>query len=253
MSALSEIEVIIREDKDALAIAAAARFVVAAEEAILNQGSFRLALAGGSTPRTLYELLAGDEWRGRVAWNKTHVFWGDERHVPPDHADSNYRMAQEALLARVPVPSENIHRIKAEQRDAEGVASEYEETLRESFQLEAAELPRFDLILLGMGADGHTASLFPDTDALQAPKDRLAVAVWVERFAQHRVTLTLPVLSNARCVMFLVAGKDKAETLRTVLDDETQDRRLPAGLVRPAAGKLVWLIDKAAANLLRQN
>ncbi|MBA3438706.1 MAG: 6-phosphogluconolactonase [Pyrinomonadaceae bacterium] len=252
MSALSEIEVIIREDKDALAIAAAARFVVAAEEATINRGSFRIALAGGSTPRTLYELLAGDEWRERVAWNKTHVFWGDERHVPPDHADSNYRMAQEALLARVPVPSENIHRIKAEQTDAPGVASEYEETLRESFQLEAAELPCFDLVLLGMGADGHTASLFPNTDALQASENRLAVAVWVEQFAQHRITLTLQVLSNARCVMFLVAGEDKAETLRTVLD-ETQDRRLPAGLVRPTAGKLVWLVDKAAASLLQQN
>ena len=132
---MSEIEVVIREDKDALATAAAARLVAAAEEAILKRDSFRLALAGGSTPRTLYRLLATDEWRRRVAWNKTHVFWGDERHVPPDHADSNYRMAHEALLAHVPVPSENVQRMKAEQREADRVAAEYEEMQRESFQL----------------------------------------------------------------------------------------------------------------------
>lgn len=251
MSALPETEVIIREGKDELAVAAAERFVAAADEATSARGGFRVALAGGSTPRTLYTLLASEGWRGRIAWSETHVCWGDERHVPPDHADSNYRMAEETLLTHVPVPMENIHRIKAEQEDADEVAAEYEETLRESFHTGTGELPRFDLVLLGMGADGHTASLFPNTDALQAPRNRLAVAVWVERFTQNRITLTLPVLSNARCVMFLVAGEDKAETLRAVLEDETAGERFPAKLVRPAEGKLLWVVDKAAAGRLQ--
>lgn len=250
---MSETKVVICADRDTLAREAAGRFVAAAEDSIRKRKMFRVALSGGSTPQTLFALLAGDEWRERVPWNETHLFWGDERYVAPDHADSNYRMTQETLLAHVPVPGENVHRIKAEGRDADQVAAEYEKTLRTSFQLKAGELPNFDLVLLGMGADGHTASLFPGTDALQAPKNRLAVALWVERVRQKRITLTLPVLSNARCVMFLVAGEDKAETLRQVLEDETEGQRLPAALVRPTAGKLLWLVDKAAASLLQQN
>ena len=187
--------------------------------------------------------------RTAVPWGQTQVFWGDERHVPPGHADSNYRMANEAMLSRAPIPSTKVHRIKSELPNASHAANEYEQTLRNCFHLASGQLPRFDLVLLGMGPDGHTASLFPGTAALQERR-RLVVANWVEKFASYRITLTLPVLNNAACVIFLVSGEEKAQTLLAVLAEEAPSAPLPARLIRPTQGRLIWLVDRAAARLL---
>jgi 6-phosphogluconolactonase len=203
---------------------------------------FSLCLAGGSTPKVLYALLAEEPYRSQLDWSRIHVFWGDERCVPPDHADSNYRMAQEALLSKVPVPAENVHRIFAE-KEPHVAAREYEQTLRQSFGLSEGALPRFDFVLLGMGADGHTASLFPGTSAIHETQ-RLVVAYFVKKLQAHRVTLTPPVLNNAAQVIFLVAGADKARTLREVLKGAFQPDALPSQIVQPTNGSLLWLVDQ---------
>jgi 6-phosphogluconolactonase len=178
-------------------------------------------------------------------------FWGDERHVPPTDPDSNYRMADETMLSKIPVPAANVFRIKAENPDAEAAALAYEQTLQKFFALEAGQFPRFDLILLGMGPDGHTASLFPGTGALHE-KSRLVVANWVEKLKASRFTLTLPVLNSAACVVFLVSGTDKASALHAVLEGDAPGEQYPAKLVRPTNGKLIWLIDRAAASQLTE-
>jgi 6-phosphogluconolactonase len=245
-------DVRIVENVEKLSWEAAEEFVRQAREAVRTRGVFSVALAGGSTPKAFYGLLGsqkGAPFRARLPWDTTHLFWGDERHVPPDHPDSNYRMASEAMLSRVPVPPKNVHRIQAENPDAGKAADGYAEELRQVFRLESGQFPRFDLILLGMGADGHTASLFPGTDAVREQK-RLVVAPWVEKFRAHRITFTPPVLNNAASVTFLVSGEEKAETLRAVLHDEYQPDRLPAQVVRPTHGRLLWLVDRAAARLL---
>lgn len=236
-------------DTASLHRAAAEEFVRRAKHAVQAQGRFTVALSGGATPRGLYALLASDQThRGEVPWEKVHFFWGDERHVPPDHPDSNSRMAHEALLGKVPIPSENIHRIPTENPNADEVARQYEETMRAFFRLPAGELPRFDLVLLGLGADGHTASLFPGTRALHE-NHRLVVANWVARLGANRITVTAPVFNNASCVIFLVSGEDKALPLKGVVDGQTRDQ-LPAALIRPTHGELVWLIDRATGRLL---
>ncbi|MFQ5694229.1 MAG: 6-phosphogluconolactonase, partial [Nitrospinota bacterium] len=175
--------------------------------------------------------------------------WGDERHVPPAHPDSNYRMAHEAMLSKVSVPPGNVHRVRAENPDAGKAAQAYERELRGFFQTGAEERPRFDLVLLGMGPDGHTASLFPGTEALRE-EGRLVAAPWVGKFGAFRITLTPPVLNNAACVIFLVSGGGKAEALRTVLRGDPQPERCPAQIVRPENGRLLWLVDREAARLL---
>jgi 6-phosphogluconolactonase len=206
-----------------------------------------IALSGGSTPRGLHSLLANEPTlRDRLPWHDLHFFWGDERHVPPDHPQSNYRMAYDTLLSLVPVPSENIHRVLAEEPDAALAAEKYEQELLAFFGLEADQLPRFDCILLGMGPDGHTASLFPETAALHETK-RLVVANWVEKFKTYRITLTVPVLNHADLVVFLVSGVEKAETLKEVLQGHFRPDRFPAQLIRPVHGRLLWLVDQAAA------
>jgi 6-phosphogluconolactonase len=229
--------------------AAAEIFADAAVEAVRARGRFTVALAGGSTPRGAYELLAREPLRGRIPWSNVHVFWGDERHVPPDHPDSNYRMAREALLAHVPLPEGNVHRIPAENSGASVAAAAYEQTLLGVFATSAGKAPRFDLILLGMGPDGHTASLFPGGRALKE-RERLAVAEHVECVGGWRITLTLPVLNAAAQVVFLVTGAEKAAALATVLGPEGARSRLPAALVRPPEGRLSWLVDGPAARLL---
>jgi len=176
-------------------------------------------------------------------------FWVDERHVPPDDPDSNYRMAKEALLSKVPIPPGNIFPIPAESQDAVAAADAYEQTVRKFFALPPGEFPRFDLILLGMGPDGHTASLFPETAALQE-KSRLVVANWVEKLKTSRITLTLPVLNAARCVAFLVSGADKAAVLHEVLEGSAPAEKYPSKLVQPTNGKLIWFLDRAAASQL---
>jgi 6-phosphogluconolactonase len=239
-------EIRIADDVDGASRAAAEEFVALAREAIDARGRFTVALAGGSTPRHLYRLLADDPGlRSRIAWPKIDVFWGDERHVAPDHDDSNYRMAQNALLAHVPVPLSHIHRIHSENPSAAVAADEYAEELRTAFG-GGGTVPRFDLILLGLGADGHTASLFPGTDAL-AEGTRLVVANWVEKFHTHRITMTLPLLNAAACVVFLVSGPDKASVVRAILGDPPPERPYPAQLVRPRDGRLIWMFDRAAA------
>ena len=232
--------------------AAAEEFARRADASLRDRGSFTIALSGGSTPRGLYEVLAGDgppPFRRQVPWGRIHFFWGDERHVPPDHPESNYRTAREALLSKVPVPPDHVHRIPAERPDAAQAAEEYARTLREHFRLADGKLPRFDLVLLGMGPDGHTASLFPGIAGLHEPA-RLVLAPWVKKLGAYRITLTPAVLNNAACVLFLVAGEDKAETLRAVLHGDDDPDRLPAQIIRPTNGELIWLVDGAAARCL---
>jgi 6-phosphogluconolactonase len=226
-------------DAAALAAVAAKEFVRAVSS---SSGPFRVALSGGSTPRALYSLLAGEE----PPWSRLHFFWSDERCVPPDHADSNYRMASEALLSRVPLPPANVHRIEGELADADEAARRYEVEIRRDF---AGAEPRFDWIFLGLGADGHTASLFPGTTAVAETK-KLATSVWVPDKRSHRVTFTLPLLNAAKTVAFLVSGSDKAEIARQVLE-EPPSRTRPASLVNPS-GELLWFLDRdAAARLAR--
>jgi len=229
--------------------AAAEEVVRTANEAVAQRARFTIVLSGGSTPKSLYNLLATNA-RTALPWDRMFFFWGDERHVPPTDPDSNYGMADETLLSKIPVPAGNVFRIKAENPDAAAVAEAYEQTILKFFQLKSGEVPNFDLILLGMGPDGHTASLFPGTTALQE-KSRLVVANWVEKMKTHRITLTLPVLNAARCVTFLVSGTDKASVLRAVLEEDVPEEQYPSKLVRPAAGKLIWLLDRAAASQLR--
>lgn len=233
----------------ALFQAAATEFATLASRAARTTEKFTVALSGGSTPRSLYALLASGSIPN-IPWEKTHFFFGDERHVPPDHPDSNFRMANEAMLSKVPVPAGNVFRIHAEEKDADAAARAYEQTLQNFFNLKPGEPPRFDLILLGLGPDGHTASLFPGSEALRE-KNRLVVANWVEKFNAYRITLTLPVLNHAARVMFLVSGPDKAAILREVL--ETPDADLPSQRVRPADGRLLWLLDRDAASQLKRS
>jgi len=228
-------------DPGVLANAAAAHIVMLAREAVEARGRFALALSGGSTPAATYRRLAADDLAGQVDWARVHVFWGDERCVPPDHPDSNARMARETLLGRVPIPVENVHRIPAELEPARA-AEACERALRDFF----GETPRFDLVLLGLGDDGHTASLFPGAAAIHE-RERWALAVYVEKLGAWRVTLTPPVLNAARQVTFLVAGAGKAARLREVLIGPYQPDTLPAQIVRPADGRVLWLVDRAAA------
>jgi 6-phosphogluconolactonase len=228
--------------------AAAEEVLRTATDAVSQRGCCTIALSGGSTPRNLYTLIAANA-SPSLPWDKIFFFWGDERHVAPDNPESNYRMAQESLLSKVPIPSANIFPIPAENPDASAAADAYEQTLRKFFALRADEFPRFDLILLGLGPDGHTASLFPETAALQE-ESRLVLANWVEKLKTFRITLTLPVLNAARAVAFLVSGTDKAAVLREVLEGDAPAEKYPSKLVRPTDGKLIWFVDRAAASEL---
>jgi 6-phosphogluconolactonase len=228
--------------------AAAEEVIHTATTAIAERGRFTIALSGGSTPKNLYSLIAANA-SANLPWDRMFFFWGDERHVPGDDPDSNYRMAKESLLSKVPIPPANIFRIPTENPDAAAVAEAYDRTLRKFFALAPGEFPRFDLILLGMGPDGHTASLFPETAALQE-KSRLVVANRVEKLNTTRITLTLPALNSARCVVFLVSGMDKAPALHEVLEGTAPAEKYPSKLVQPSEGKLIWFVDKAAASQL---
>jgi 6-phosphogluconolactonase len=228
--------------------AAAEEVLHAASDAIAQRGRFAIALSGGSTPKNLYTLIAANA-SASLPWDRMFFFWGDERHVPPDDPDSNYRMAKETLLSKIPIPPANIFPILAENPDASAAAAAYEQTLRKFFVLAPGEFPRFDLILLGLGPDGHTASLFPETAALQE-KSRLVVANWVEKLKTSRITFTLPVLNAARCIAFLVSGTDKAEVLHEVLEGNSSGEKYPSKLVQPSDGQVIWFVDRAAASEL---
>jgi 6-phosphogluconolactonase len=208
-----------------------------------ERGRCTVALSGGSTPRRIHALLAEPPRRERVPWEQLELFWGDERCVPPDHADSNYGMARDTLLAHVPVTARQIHRVPTEVGPAVAVAAQYERDLRQAFALEVEDVPVFDLILLGMGPDGHTASLFPGTPALEETR-RLVVPNRIDYMPHERVTFTFPVLNAARHVAFLVAGADKAPALQRALDG---DPAIPAAHVHPTDGDLRWFLDRAAA------
>ena len=240
----------VEPDAVALATHAAQYFVEQAEKAVAARGRARIAISGGSTPKATFTLLAdpAQPWRARMPWSHLDLWWVDERSVPPDDPDSNYRMTRETMLDHVPLKPEQIHRMEGE-LEPEAAAARYESDLRHSFRLEGAELPRFDAIQLGMGPDGHTASLFPHTQAL-SELGRLAVANHVENKDAWRVTLTWPVINRASQVFFLIGGADKAQILNEVFTGPRHVDRLPSQLISPAGGILTLLLDRAAASLL---
>ncbi|MBI5957627.1 MAG: 6-phosphogluconolactonase [Chloroflexi bacterium] len=242
-------EISVYPDPAALTRRAAEMITALAAEIVPVQGRFSMGLSGGSTPRALFTLLASDDYAQRIPWSGVHVFWGDERCVPPDHTESNYRMAREALLDHVPIPAENIHRVRAELSPAEA-AQDYEQTLRSFFAAESDQTPpRFDLLLLGMGDDGHTASLFPHTAALHE-HTRWVIENRVEKLNTWRITLTVSAINAAAQVLFLVIGSSKATVLRDVLHGPYQPGHYPSQRIGPINGRLIWLLDAAAAALL---
>jgi 6-phosphogluconolactonase len=238
-------QIIVAPDAVALAAQAAEQFAAIAHEAATSRGRFGVVLSGGSTPQTLFQVLAREPYQQQIPWAQTHVFWADERCVPPDDPNSNYRLAHDTLIAHVPIPPENIHRMRGE-LEPEVAARSYDRELQDVY---CGPRPRFDLVLLGLGRDGHTASLFPGSSAL-LETEQLAVAVQAtyEDRPADRLTLTLPTIKTARQVLFLVAGEDKAEIVRAVLEGPSD--QFPAQEIQPTAGRLVWLLDTAAASLL---
>jgi len=234
--------ILVFDTAEQVAGAAAERFVAYSRVSIREHGTFAVSLAGGSTPRRAYELLGTDAFKSRVDWSGVHLFFGDERMVPPDSLESNYRMVNEALLSRVAIPGENVNRIPGEVEPSASAES-YEAELKSFFG--NVNWPRFDLVLLGMGNDGHTASLFPASDALQE-KTKWVVATTQPQTKQDRITLTLPVLNHAARIAFLVTGKEKAATLARVLRGVVASRELPAQAITPVNGVLEWLVDRSA-------
>ena len=250
MSRTLRIKYYVEPDTAALARRAAQYFTEMTGEAVAASGRARIAISGGSTPKAAFELLAdpGQPWRARMPWDNLDLFWVDERSVPPDNAESNYRATREALLDHVPLKPDQIHRMEGELEPAEA-AARYEQELRNCFRLEAGEMPRFDLVALGMGEDGHTASLFPRTAALHE-MNRLVAPNHVPQKDTWRITLTWPVINHANSVFFLIGGGDKASILNEVLTGTHDPERLPSQLIWPASGILTFILDKAAAALL---
>lgn len=240
--------VLVCPDAPGVARVAARQFVEWAWQFIARKGEFHVALSGGNTPRALYRMLASSEFRPQVDWARVHIFWGDERAVPPDHPDSNYGMARGELLVRVPIPPANVHRMEADRRDLGRAAQDYENVLRQYLERDSRGFPRFHLILLGMGADGHTASLFPGPRRLQ-DTSRWVSTPMVSKLNSRRMTLTLPVLNSAYEVLFLVVGADKAPALRQVVEG-TSDPPLPTQLITVPDGRRTFLVDEPAATLL---
>jgi len=230
-------------DLEAISHEAASLFVNASRDSIVTRKKFAVAISGGSTPRRLYTLLGSSPYCDQVDWHKVHFFWADERCVPKEDEASNFKVAFDRLLSKVPVPDGNIHRIKGGE-DPEKAARDYEADIRKFFG--ASGLPVFDLVLLGMGEDGHTASLFPGSKSVEETA-RLAVVVYLDKPNWNRITLTLPVLNNAAQILFLVAGSSKAAVLSEILSDGEKKREFPAGRITPVQGKVTWLIDREAA------
>jgi 6-phosphogluconolactonase len=221
-----------------------------AREAAAARGVFTIALSGGSTPKVLYALLAEHPaLRNSLPWDKMKVFFGDERHVGPGHADSNFQMASDAMLSKAPLQPEQIFRIKGEYPDTVQAAAEYEATIRHEFGLKGGEFPRFDLVLLGMGSEGHTLSLFPGTKALHETQ-RMVTRNWVGKLYTERVTLTAPAANNAANLIFMIAGADKACALKAVLEGPHEPDQLPAQMIQPSNGTLSWLVDQSAGSML---
>ena len=243
-------DVRILSNLDAIAKGAAQEVVQSATMAVSEKGSFTVALSGGSTPKALYSLLATDAaLRAQLPWDKMYLYFGDERNVGPDHADSNFRMATETMLSKVPLKPEQVFRIKGEYKDTEKAAQEYEQALRAYFKIGEGQFPRFDLVLLGMGNEGHTASLFPGTKALHEAK-RLVVRNWVGKLYTNRITLTAAAINNAARVIFMITGGDKALALKGVLEGPYEPDQLPAQMIQPSKGQLLWLVDTVAGGIL---
>lgn len=238
-----EIEIV--ANAGALAHTAAARVIAVAQESVEDHGRFTIALSGGSTPELLCSLLTRPEYRDGIDWGKTFVFWGDERTVSPDDPESNFCMARDSLLDYVPIPRDQIFRMRGE-IDPEVAAREYEQALRQTFDLGPGEMPVFDLVMLGIGSDGHTASLFPHTDALHET-ERLTVANKVPQLDTTRITITTPVIQAADNVLMLVSGAAKAEAVQLALEGEPNYLETPSQLLREARGRVIWLIDEPAA------
>ncbi len=238
--------------KDATEISkfVAKQFIMIGKRSIKSSGRFTVALSGGTTPAALYDALTSEEFRDGIDWEKVFFFFGDERDVSPMSDRSNFRMANENLLKPLEIPVTNILRWQTEIIDAVGVAETYEKTLRRFFELSNGEFPVFDLILLGLGDDGHTASLFPQTQALSETK-RIAVSTYVEKLDTNRLTLTFPVLNKAKNIIFMVGGEEKAPALKEVLEGEKNPDKFPAQSVSPSKGKVLWVLDKAASELLK--
>jgi 6-phosphogluconolactonase len=242
-------EIKIFPDLTALSSAAAELFVEIGKQAIEKNGRFTVALSGGSTPKLLFQTLSGADFRAQINRARTFFFFGDERHAPPDSKESNYRMALENLFEPFLIQPQNVFRWRGEWKNTDKIAADYEKVLIDFFQTES---PRFDLILLGMGADGHTASLFPETAALGETK-KLAVANWVEKLNASRLTFTLPLINNAANIAFLIGGAEKAETLKTVLEGEFEPIKFPSQSIKPTDGKLFWYTDSDAAQLIKND
>ena len=240
------------EDPEHVAQAAATEFIALSHDAIDARGRFVVALAGGSTPKRLYELLGDEAHRGQVDWTRVEFFWGDERPVAPNHSDSNFGMAKRALLDKLNLPAAQIHRMPADRPDVDAAAREYQNEIAATFGTSATGAPpAFDLVLLGMGPDGHTASLFPQTTAL-AETARWVVPNPVPKLNATRMTLTPPILNRARHILFSAGGADKAAVLAEVLEGPSDPQRLPSQLIDPPPpGQVVWLVDLAAARNLR--
>lgn len=243
VSTEGERDVQILSDLEAISHEAASLFVSASRDSIATRKKFAVAISGGSTPRRLYTLLSSSPYCDQVDWHNVHFFWADERCVPKEDEESNFKVAFDRLLSKVPVLDGNIHRINGEE-EPEKAARDYEADIREFFGVSG--FPVFDLVLLGMGEDGHTASLFPDSKSLEETA-RLAVPVYLEKDNRSRITLTLPVLNNATQILFLVAGSSKAAVLSEILSDGEKKKEFPAGRIRPVQGKVTWLIDREAA------
>ncbi len=243
-------EVRILPDGAAIAKRCAQKFVEIAAAAVKEKGSFSVALSGGSTPKTLYGLLVNDlALRSQVPWDKMVLFFGDERHVGPEDPQSNFRMATEVMISKSPLKPEQVIRIKGEYAEAEQAATEYEQAIRAHFKLTDGQFPRFDLVLLGMGSEGHVASLFPGTKALHQNR-RIAVHNWVGKVLMDRITLTAPAINNAANIISMVTGAEKAPALTAVLERVYEPDQLPAQLIQPVNGTLLWLVDTAAGSML---
>jgi len=239
------VEVLFLPGPEDVSFRAASICIERSKSSITAKGRFSLAVSGGKTPLRLFGLL-GTTHRKDVRWDLTDIFWVDERCVPPDHEDSNYKGAYDALLSRIDIPAGNIHRIRGEMPPDEG-AREYEKELRKYFGEQG--VPAFDLVLLGVGVDGHTASLFPGAPSL-SERERLTIPVYSEKLKSQRITLTFPVLNSASNVLFLVTGREKIHILKEILESDENSQRYPAGLIRPVNGSVTWLLDREASSLV---
>lgn len=236
-------------DAISLATHASRHIIDIANQAFDKKGKFSIALAGGSTPRGVFRLLASEDYKDLLDWERVHIFWGDERMVPPDHPESNYLMARQTFLDYIPIPSDNVHRISGEMSIENSIAT-YTHELKNYFSPPEGAFPKFDLVLLGLGEDGHTASLFPYTEALTAD-DQWIVPNQVDKLNSLRITFTSGLINSAETIIFLVSGEKKSDILQTVLEGEFRPKLLPAQLIKPLHGKLLWLVDKAAASKLK--